>query len=341
MIPEGAKREAELIFLHDVVRKIEDNNIPASLVLNLDQTPSKYIQSSRYTMEKEGTKSIPIFGSSDKRSITATFVITLHGSFLPMQLIYGGKTSKSLPSVEFPNGFSLSANINHYSNSEESIKVIKEIVIPYVEKSRKNLNLATNFPALLIMDVFRGQMTTAVLNLLKANNILLVKVPNNMTHIFQPLDLTVNSWAKDFMREKFATWYAGKIKENLDKGEQLENIDIKTPLSVMKPLHATWLIELYNALTSEKGKSVVVNGWKASGIYDAVEMGLSKLPSLDPFSEIDQLNIPPSDSYKGEFPQPNDPNVNLHDYSDDEEEYELIEDGNAFENVFDITVDSL
>ena len=238
------QRKIPLIFLHDVVRKIEDNNIPASLVLNLDQTPSKYIQSSRYTMEKEGTKSIPIFGSSDKRSITATFVITLHGSFLPMQLIYGGKTSKSLPSVEFPDGFSLSANINHYSNSEESIKVIKEIVIPYVEKSRKNLNLATNFPALLIMDVFRGQMTTAVLNLLKANNILLVKVPNNMTHIFQPLDLTVNSWAKDFMREKFATWYAGKIKENLDKGEQLENIDIKTPLSVMKPLHATWLIEL-------------------------------------------------------------------------------------------------
>ena len=39
-------------------------------------------------------------------------------------------------------------------------------------------------------------------------NILHVKVPNNMTHLFQPLDLTMNSWTKNFMREKFAEWYA-------------------------------------------------------------------------------------------------------------------------------------
>ena len=37
-------------------------------------------------------------------------------------------------------------------------------------------------------------------------NILLAKVPSNMTHLFQPLDFTVNSWAKNFMREKFADW---------------------------------------------------------------------------------------------------------------------------------------
>ena len=33
----------------------------------------------------------------------------------------------------------------------------------------------------------------------------------------------------------------------------------------------------------------IVNGWKAPGIYDAIRLGLDKLPSMDPFHEIDPL----------------------------------------------------
>ena len=68
--------------------------------------------------------------------ITATLTITLDGPFLPVQLIYGGKTSKSPPGVNFPKSFSVSANPKHYSNEQESIKVLKEIIIPYVKKKR-------------------------------------------------------------------------------------------------------------------------------------------------------------------------------------------------------------
>ena len=85
IIPDGARKEAELMYLH------ETHNIPPQLAFNMDQTPSKYIQSSRYTMEKVGKKSVAIVGSCDKRAITATFIIDFAGSFLPMQLIYGGK----------------------------------------------------------------------------------------------------------------------------------------------------------------------------------------------------------------------------------------------------------
>ena len=40
----------------------------------------------------------------------------------------------------------------------------------------------------------------------------------------------------------------------------------------MKPLHAKWIMDLYNELTSEKGKEIVLSGWRASGILDAVEI---------------------------------------------------------------------
>ena len=228
-------------------------------------------------MEKVLSKSVSITGSGDKRAITATFIIDLMGNFLPMQLIYGGKTERSIPKVNFLSGFSLSANPTHYSNEKERHKIIDEIILSRVKSVREELGLASTFPVLLVMDVFRGQMTQAVHNRLKELNILVALVLNNMTHIFQPLDLTVNSWAKKFMKEKYAVWYASQISTGLEKGVDIDEIEVKTPLTVMKPLHAKWLIEMYDEITLEKRKKIVLNGWKAAGILDAVKMGSAKL----------------------------------------------------------------
>ena len=49
-------------------------------------------------------------------------------------LIYGGKTKQSLPRFKFPDSFSLSVNPTHYSNEEESINFIENIIEPYVEE---------------------------------------------------------------------------------------------------------------------------------------------------------------------------------------------------------------
>ena len=213
-IPEGAKQEAELLFLHNIVTLIEEHNIPESLVMNLDQTPLKYVPVSHNTMAKNGVKSVSIAGSGDKRGITGTFVITLDGKFLPIQLIYGGKMKKSLPRYKFPESFSLSVNPKHFSNTEESIKIINEVVVRYVEKERENLGDKSQ-PALLILDVFRGQMTSEVTTLLQENNIFFVTVLNNMTHLFQPLDLTMNGFCKSYLKRKFAQWFAQQFDRQL------------------------------------------------------------------------------------------------------------------------------
>ena len=77
---------------------------------------------------------------------------------------------------------------------------------------------------------------TSFFFLLRANNIFVVKVPANMTHFFQPLDLTVSSSAKSFMKEKFAEWYTQEIIESLEKVVELDDIEIKFLMSIMKPL---------------------------------------------------------------------------------------------------------
>ena len=133
------------------------------------------------TMAEKGSNSGPISRLSNKRSMTAIFTITLNGKFLPMQIIIWGKANQCLPKFEVLNGFCRFANPKHYNNAAETIRLIKEINIPYIEKERISLKLTKIQPALVIMDVFWGQTTEDILTVIKGNNILIVRVPANMT----------------------------------------------------------------------------------------------------------------------------------------------------------------
>ena len=137
-IPDKARKEIEFLFLHEIVTKVEKHKISPELILNIDQTPLKYVPVGNETLAPGGETSVTIEGSSDKRSITGTFEISLHGDFLPMQLIYGGKTSQSLPGYRFPKGFCLSFNPKHFPNTNESIKFLKEIITLYVVKQKSS-----------------------------------------------------------------------------------------------------------------------------------------------------------------------------------------------------------
>ena len=218
------------------------------------------------TMAEKNSKSVPIKGLTDKRNITLTFVISLAGEFLPMQVIYQGKTKASLPrNFVFPKGFGLTQNPKHYSNEEETLKLIDSIINPYLVQTRQQLKLPPTQKAILIWDVFRGQTTERVLSKLASLNIEIVSVPANMTHFFQPLDLTVNGQAKKFCKEKFTTWYSQEVQTQLDSGTSFEDIEVDLRMSVIKPLHAGWLVALYDYLTGAEGRRCNLQGMGESG----------------------------------------------------------------------------
>ena len=98
--------------------------------------------------------------------------------------------------------------------------------------------------------------------------------------------MTVNKHCKSYLKRLFSEWYAQQIENQLSLGKKVEEIKIEFRLTTLKPLHAKWLVEYYNEITSENGSSVIINGWKAAGIYDAIKAGSSGLQSIDPFEDI-------------------------------------------------------
>lgn len=154
-------------------------------MLNVDQTPCLYVSVGRMAIAARNASSVPIKGLTDKKNIL-TFVVTLSGEFLPMEVIYQGKTTASQPrGFKFPRGFMIFQNPKHYSltNEDETLTLIDKviiIVVPYVERKRKELKLGPTQKALLIWDVLRGQKTAKVLKKLESLNIAIVLLPANI-----------------------------------------------------------------------------------------------------------------------------------------------------------------
>ena len=268
-------------------QKVKLNSIPPELVLNADQTPSSYVSVGRQKMAAHGSKSVPIAGLSDQRNITLTFVVTLAGDFLPMQIIYAGKTKQSQPcGFVFPKGFSISQNPQHWSNERETLKLIDEVFNPYVINKRKELKLPPTQKALVIWDVFKGQMTDTVKSKLTSLSIELVAVPANMTHFFQPLDLTVNGSARKLAKKDFIKYYSSAVQQQHESGKSAEDIEVDLRLSIIKPLHAQWLVNIYNYFTTaSSGRDIIFKGWKKAGISGVLD-GSTILPPEDPFETI-------------------------------------------------------
>ena len=105
-------------------------------------------------MEKEGSKRIEVVGVDDKRLITAVFCGILVGDFLPVQLIYKGKTDRCHPHYQFPLGWDITHSSNHWSTEATMIQYAQNIIIPYVRNVQDALN--EDKAALVIMDNFKG-----------------------------------------------------------------------------------------------------------------------------------------------------------------------------------------
>jgi len=91
-----------------------------------------------------------------------------------------------------------------------------------------------------------------------------VLIPPNCMDRLQPLDVSVNKSAKEFLRRKFHAWYAENVCAQLEGKLPKEQVDLR--LNVVKSLGAKWMVELFDYMKSKP--NIISNGFKKSGILD-------------------------------------------------------------------------
>lgn len=115
---------------------------------------------------------------------------------------------------------------------------------------------------MLLFDNFKAQCTETILKYLDSNNVNVVLVPPNCTDRLQPLDLSVNRSAKEFLRNEFQEWYAQQVCTQLQSKVDKQPVDLR--LSVVKPLGAKWMVNFYNYIQTKPG--LVQNEFREAGI---------------------------------------------------------------------------
>ena len=98
-------------------------------------------------------------------------------------------------------------------------------------------------------------MIHSILTMLEENNVYIVIVPANCTDRLQPLDLSVNKAAKEFLRKQFTEWYSNQICQQLRRG-----IKSAKAIEQYKTTGEQWMIGLYDYL------KIKTNGFKETGI---------------------------------------------------------------------------
>lgn len=194
---------------------------------------------------------MPLKGIDDKRQITLLLAISKSGSVLPPQVIYAGVTDQCHAKFEFPEGWDIFHSASHWSTEETMERYVEKVIVPYVDHVREENDLPLRQRALCIFDVYKAHRGQGLLDILDKHGIKVVFVPGACTDRLQPLDLIPNNIFKSYLKAEFQSFYAGEIQKQLSAGVDLTDIKIDLRSSVIKPLHAQWLVNAIKKLSTK------------------------------------------------------------------------------------------
>ena len=145
----------------------------------------------------------------------------------------------------------------------------EKVIFPFLDQIKERMGYPKEQMSLVIMDTFKGQDNDELRKRCMSNNCEVVIVPHNLTNKFQPLDLSVNIAVKAFISEKYNTWMTNEISKQIKRGIATPDVKVSLNLSVIKPLHAKWIVDLHHYLKAEK--AMILSGFRAAGISEAIK----------------------------------------------------------------------
>jgi hypothetical protein len=238
----------------------------------MDQTGVHLVPAASWTYAQRGSASVAVVGAEDKRQITACLASSLHGDLLPLQLIFAGKTARSLPAstpVSKAARVHLTFSDNHWSSLETMKQWVGELLVPYAERCIQQFELRTDARILLVLDVWAVHKSEAFRLFLRTHHprVHLVFVPACCTSQLQVADVALQRPFKSGIRRGFERWAAEQVYGQIQAGS-VTGFKELFGMPKLKPLVLQWAVDSWTEL--QQRKDIIANGWYkcVSGLYD-------------------------------------------------------------------------
>ena len=84
--------------------------------------------------------------------------------------------------------------------------------------------------------------------------------------------------------DKYNSWLANETLKQ-QRGKATADVKVSLKLSVIKPLHAKWIVDLYNTLKDDK--ELAINVFRSAGITEVIENAKDIVEKVqNPFKEV-------------------------------------------------------
>lgn len=306
-----------------IAATMEMHKVHPALVINMDQTGVHLVPSSSWTYEKKNSSSVAVVGADDKRQITVCLASSLNGDLLPLQLVFQGKTPRSLPPATASSIASLAHltfSENHWSSQSTMQQYISEIIMPYAETCILKHRLHSDAKILLVLDVWSVHKSEEFRMFLRSQHprIHLVFVPANCTSKLQVADVALQRPYKHGITQRFNEWAARQIKQQI-QGGNVVGLNESLKMGTIKPLVLQWCIDSWTVL--KERRDLITDAWHKCcvSLFNVMDPA-KRIDAVAAVArqELEQAHVPAEDEL-----QDHDSEESADDASDSEEEKEL------------------
>lgn len=213
-----------------------------------------------------GSSDVAVVGAEDKRQITVCVAASLRGDLLPLQCIFQGKTTRSLPAAT-PASIAARVDIthseNHWSTQQTMQRWVTHVLLPHAERMITLYELDANAHVVLLLDAWAVHKSAEFREWLQREHprIHLVYVPANCTSKLQLADVALQRPFKSYITQSFNEWAAARIAKQI-RGGEVTGIAAQLGMAALKPLVLQWCVESWKGLRERK--QLILDGWDAS-----------------------------------------------------------------------------
>lgn len=196
-----------------------------SLVVNMDES-GFYSRPLKNTSQNccfiSGCTIPPAFREvQDASHISIVAAVTMDGRTLkPMLLSVNQKPPSNIKNTWLENTFEWHQTPKGYMNHDSMFSWIKNILIPYVNERRAQLN-DQNLHALLLFDGLKAHLMEDIKDELDSNGILTVQLPPHSSHLLQVLDVSIFSPMKTYYRNSKTQLFSEDARKMAKKVEKI------------------------------------------------------------------------------------------------------------------------
>ena len=258
-LPDNWEDICEKLLLR-IAHDMKEEDIPAALYVNTDQTQAVYAQGSNLTWTQTGSAQVSAVGEDEKRAFTAVVSVSNSGILLPFQAIYIGKSNRSCPDKSARSydatqaakfRFEYSNTGTYWSTQQTMRDLVDNIIAPYFSEQKAKLGLPDSQKAIWQIDVWSVHRSKEFRDRMKEHhpNIILHYVPAGCTGVFQACDVGIQRIFKHSLKRSYHQDIVAEILEQIDNGDK--RIIVEKKLGVMRDRSVGWLWDAYKTLSNE------------------------------------------------------------------------------------------